>query len=73
MSRPWYDTEDQIKACLSQNSLTFYKDITMQISNKGINLIKSFEELELKVYADAVGIASIGYGTCLNLVSSFKQ
>lgn len=34
----------------------------MQISEKGINLIKEFEGLYLKAYYDAVGVISIGYG-----------
>lgn len=34
----------------------------MQISKKGIELIKRFEGLELKAYQDSVGIWTIGYG-----------
>lgn len=34
----------------------------MQISNKGIELIKRFEGLELKAYQDSVGVWTIGYG-----------
>ena len=34
----------------------------MQISNKGIELIKRFEGLELKSYQDSVGVWTIGYG-----------
>jgi lysozyme len=34
----------------------------MKISVTGINLIKSFEGLELHAYVDAVGILTIGYG-----------
>lgn len=34
----------------------------MQISNKGINLIKEFEGCELGAYQDSVGIWTIGYG-----------
>jgi lysozyme len=34
----------------------------MQISRKGIELIKSFEGLELKAYRDSVGVLTIGYG-----------
>lgn len=34
----------------------------MQISNKGIELIKRFEGLELKAYQDPVGVWTIGYG-----------
>lgn len=34
----------------------------MQISNKGIELIKRFEGLELKAYPDSVGVWTIGYG-----------
>lgn len=35
----------------------------MKISQKGVNLIKEFEGLELKAYKDAVGIVTIGYGS----------
>lgn len=35
----------------------------MKISNKGINLIKQFEGLELKAYKDSVGVVTIGYGS----------
>lgn len=35
----------------------------MRTSQKGINLIKSFEGLRLKSYQDSVGIWTIGYGT----------
>lgn len=34
----------------------------MKTSKKGIDLIKSFEGLELKAYRDAVGVLTIGYG-----------
>lgn len=34
----------------------------MQISNKGIALIKQFEGLDLKAYQDSVGVWTIGYG-----------
>lgn len=34
----------------------------MNISDKGLNLIKSFEGLRLTAYRDAVGIWTIGYG-----------
>lgn len=34
----------------------------MKTSQKGIDLIKSFEGLSLKVYDDAVGLKTIGYG-----------
>lgn len=34
----------------------------MQISKKGIELIKRFEGLELKAYQDSVGVWTIGYG-----------
>jgi lysozyme len=34
----------------------------MQSSQRGIDLIKSFEGLRLKAYRDAVGILTIGYG-----------
>lgn len=35
----------------------------MKISQKGIDLIKSFEGLELKAYIDSVGVTTIGYGS----------
>lgn len=35
----------------------------MKISQKGIDLIKSFEGLELKAYKDSIGILTIGYGS----------
>jgi lysozyme len=34
----------------------------MNISPKGIDLIKSFEGLQLKAYRDSVGVLTIGYG-----------
>ncbi len=34
----------------------------MQISNKGIELIKQFEGLRLDAYQDSVGVLTIGYG-----------
>lgn len=34
----------------------------MQISKKGIELIKRFEGLKLKAYQDSVGVWTIGYG-----------
>lgn len=34
----------------------------MKTSQKGIDLVKSFEGLSLKVYKDAVGLPTIGYG-----------
>lgn len=34
----------------------------MNISLKGIELIKSFEGLQLKAYRDSVGVLTIGYG-----------
>ncbi len=34
----------------------------MQISNKGIDLIKTFEGCKLSAYQDAVGVWTIGYG-----------
>ena len=34
----------------------------MDISNRGLNLIKEFEGLELEAYQDIVGIWTIGYG-----------
>lgn len=35
----------------------------MKISQKGVDLIKSFEGLELKAYKDSVGVTTIGYGS----------
>lgn len=35
----------------------------MNISENGLNLIKQFEGLSLKPYADAVGVPTIGYGS----------
>ena len=34
----------------------------MKISDKGINLIKTFEGCKLYAYRDAVGVVTIGYG-----------
>lgn len=34
----------------------------MNISNKGIELIKQFEGCELKAYRDSVGVLTIGFG-----------
>ncbi|HAU4295918.1 MULTISPECIES: lysozyme [Serratia] len=34
----------------------------MQVSNKGISLIKQFEGCELNAYQDSVGVWTIGYG-----------
>ena len=36
---------------------------TRQLSQRGVDLIKSFEGLELAAYKDAVGILTIGYGS----------
>jgi lysozyme len=35
----------------------------MKISQKGIDLVKSFEGLELKSYKDSVGVLTVGYGS----------
>lgn len=35
----------------------------MKTSQKGIDLIKNFEGLELKSYKDSVGVLTIGYGS----------
>lgn len=35
----------------------------MKISQKGIDLIKSFEGLELKAYKDSVGVLTVGWGS----------
>ena len=35
----------------------------MKISQKGVDLVKSFEGLELKAYKDSVGILTIGHGS----------
>lgn len=37
----------------------------MKLSDKGLNLITSFEGISLKPYPDSAGIATIGYGTIL--------
>jgi lysozyme len=34
----------------------------MNVGKKGLDLIKSFEGLELKAYKDSVGVTTIGYG-----------
>lgn len=41
----------------------------MKISQKGVDLIKSFEGLELKAYKDSVGVTTIGYGSTGSHVS----
>lgn len=41
----------------------------MKISQKGTDLIKSFEGLELKAYKDSVGVTTIGYGSTGSHVS----
>jgi Phage-related lysozyme (muraminidase) len=41
----------------------------MKISQKGVNLIKQFEGLELKAYKDSVGVVTIGYGSTGSHVS----
>ena len=35
----------------------------MNISQKGIDLVKSFEGLELKAYKDSVGVLTVGWGS----------
>lgn len=35
----------------------------MKISKKGLDLIKTFEGLELKAYKDSVGVLTIGWGS----------
>lgn len=35
----------------------------MKISEKGLDLIRSFEGLELKAYKDSVGVLTIGWGS----------
>ena len=42
----------------------------MKISQKGLDLIKNFEGLELKAYKDSVGILTIGYGSTGSHVKS---
>jgi len=37
----------------------------MITSKKGIDLIKEFEGFEPRIYTDAVGVSTIGYGTAL--------
>lgn len=39
----------------------------MQTSNKGMDLIKRFEDLKLGAYRDSVGIPTIGYGHTHNV------
>ena len=36
---------------------------SLQISQRGLNLIKKFEGLRLEAYKDSVGVWTIGYGT----------
>jgi lysozyme len=38
----------------------------MKISKKGIDLIKSFEGFEPKMYLDSAGLPTIGYGTLID-------
>ncbi len=38
------------------------------INNKGLEIVKAFEGLELKAYQDSVGIWTIGYGTTSDIV-----
>lgn len=38
----------------------------MKISQKGIDLIKEFEGFSAKMYKDAVGLPTIGYGTLID-------
>ena len=44
----------------------------MNVSQVGINLIKSFEGCELQAYQDAVGVWTIGYGHTGGVTSSQK-
>lgn len=39
----------------------------MTVSQKGLDLIKSFEGLRLNAYLDSVGVPTIGYGTTVYL------
>lgn len=43
----------------------------MKTSQKGIDLIKKFEGLSLKVYDDAIGLKTIGYGHLIKKCEMF--
>ncbi|PUA41447.1 muraminidase [Pseudomonas protegens] len=44
----------------------------MRTSQRGLNLIKSFEGLRLQAYQDAVGVWTIGYGTTRGVKSGMS-
>lgn len=44
----------------------------MRTSQRGLNLIKSFEGLRLQAYQDAVGVWTIGYGTTRGVNAGMK-
>lgn len=44
----------------------------MRTSQRGLNLIKSFEGLRLQAYQDAVGVWTIGYGTTRGVTSGMS-
>jgi lysozyme len=45
----------------------------MKLGKQGIELIKSFEGCKLKVYLDAVGLPTIGYGHLIKPGESFTK
>ena len=62
------DAADQLIATASDtvaDMLGVTVDLLKQISAEGINLICSFEGLELKAYLDSANIWTIGYGTII--------
>ena len=62
------DAADQLIATASDtvaDMLGITVDLVKQISAEGINLICSFEGLELKAYLDSANIWTIGYGTII--------
>ena len=62
------DAADQLIATASDtvaDMLGVTVDLVKQISAEGINLICSFEGLELKAYLDSANIWTIGYGTII--------
>lgn len=44
----------------------------MKISQRGIDLIKSFEGLSLKAYSDVVGVLTTGYGHTKDVVAGTR-
>lgn len=47
--------------------------MTRQINDAGLELIKSFEQLRLHVYTDAVGVRTIGWGHALHHGENLMQ